>query len=145
MIENRLTNPKHGDVRAIRFPNYESATFEMIDRLAAYEDTSLTPEEITVMQEENASRPIHLTSEELNEKENEANDIGYQSALRDSRDYPAWDNAKTFQKFKQENAILKKALELVFKTFCTKEELKPSIDYWMNDFIQQAKEAQDGK
>lgn len=44
--------------------------------------------------------------DELNEEQNKAFDIGYRAALRDSRDYPAWDEAKTFQALKAENTRL---------------------------------------
>lgn len=49
-----------------------------------------------------ANAEIKRLKEKLNEEQNEAHDVGYQAALRDSRDYPAWDNAKTFQKLNAE-------------------------------------------
>ena len=45
---------------------------------------------------------------------------------------------KIAEKRRTENATLKKALELALKTFLTREERKPSIEYWANEFMQQA-------
>lgn len=42
----RLTNPMHGTVRAIRFPREEGAALLWAGRLAAYEDLNRTPEEL---------------------------------------------------------------------------------------------------
>lgn len=43
----RLTNPKHGNVRSTRFPQSENKALQWASRLAEYEDSGLSPEEIT--------------------------------------------------------------------------------------------------
>lgn len=55
MEMERLTPSKYGNVRAIRLSKYcDDEIYNMISKLADYEDTGLTPEQIEQLKAENA-------------------------------------------------------------------------------------------
>jgi hypothetical protein len=147
----RLTNSKHGEIRAIRFPNYESETLNMIDRLAAYEDTNLTPAEITILQEENAELKEAVLIDAAQQAELISENGELKKAFLREND-EICELKHNLLATEKTNATLTKALELACDRMSIElsqvgdgkkisKEKSKYIDY----FIQQAKEAKDGK